>query len=263
MRSRLRISSEHQRRSKIWWCWLRRPLENTQNLGLHLLSLCPHTPMASSICRGLIECNGARINIFGKTELLPQSLRDAISMAEMMSRQNNKICLNYCIPYTSQHEITNAVQSTINQCNSRLSTPGLPLCDDTITEKDIEAELMTSKAGCPSLDILIRTSGVKRLSDFLLWQCCENTQIQFCSKSWPEFSLLTFVSIILDYQRKAWSRCWSMSYSLVLMSRCCKSSFDLSHLCSTLIQQVKFNRLKIFIIKSSILAENMLSTDVL
>ena len=79
---------------------------------------------------------------------------------------------------------------------------------------------MTSKS--PPLDILVRTSGVKRLSDFLLWQvilslnvfftfvhiyrfqCCENTQIQFSNTFWPDFGLFDFVPILLDYQWKVW-----------------------------------------------------------
>ena len=85
---------------------------------------------------------------------------------------------------------------------------------------------MTSLAGSPPLDILIRTSGVKRLSDYLLWQvrslplcfgtkrlmlmfpsqCSEGTQLQFSSTYWPEFGLWDFVPIILDYQRKVWAK---------------------------------------------------------
>jgi ditrans,polycis-polyprenyl diphosphate synthase len=102
-----------------------------------------------------------------------------------------------------------------------------------ITEKDIDAQLMTSRVGCPPLDILIRTSGVKRLSDFLLWQvtvspfsaflkrglisfpkqCCEDTQIHFVSTYWPDFGLWDFIPIILDYQRKVWSQQAEHSHS--------------------------------------------------
>jgi hypothetical protein len=82
---------------------------------------------------------------------------------------------------------------------------------------------MISKVGSPPLDILVRTSGVKRLSDFMLWQarsllfiyhawliknlqCCEDTQLHLASAYWPEFGLWDFVPIILDYQRKVWAR---------------------------------------------------------
>lgn len=91
---------------------------------------------------------------------------------------------------------------------------------------------MTARAGSPPLDLLVRTSGVRRLSDFLLWQvrpvspptqislrlllcyapaprsatqCCENTQLQFSPTYWPDFGLWDFVPIVLDYQRRAWA----------------------------------------------------------
>ena len=96
-----------------------------------------------------------------------------------------------------------------------------------VTEKDIEDHLMTAKVNSPPLDILIRTSGVKRLSDYLLWQvgpggitlnqsvtscthpirqCTENTQIHFIDTFWPDMGLLDLLPIILDYQRKIWSQ---------------------------------------------------------
>ena len=87
------------------------------------------------------------------------------------------------MPYTSRDEITTAVEACVgdfiaNGCNERYIII-LPLVSETsyviliprsITEKDIDDHLMTSLAGSPPLDILIRTSGVNRLSDFLLWQ---------------------------------------------------------------------------------------------
>lgn len=89
-----------------------------------------------------------------------------------------------------------------------------------ITEKEIDSQLGISLGGSPPLDILVRTSGVKRLSDFMLWQvrtfralvskfmliyilqCSEDTQLQFSSAYWPDFGLFDFVPVILDYQRR-------------------------------------------------------------
>ncbi len=89
-----------------------------------------------------------------------------------------------------------------------------------ITEKDIDSQLGISLGGSPPLDILVRTSGVKRLSDYMLWQVCissalrsktwligfhqcsEDTQLQFSSAYWPDFGLFDFIPVILDYQRK-------------------------------------------------------------
>ncbi|CAM6119294.1 unnamed protein product [Calypogeia fissa] len=70
---------------------------------------------------------------------------------------------------------------------------------DLITVKEIESHLYT--AGCPPPDILIRTSGETRLSNFMLWQCCSYSRLAFCRVLWPDFSLRHLAWIILDYQR--------------------------------------------------------------
>jgi ditrans,polycis-polyprenyl diphosphate synthase len=60
-------------------------------------------------------------------------------------------------------------------------------------------------APAPPPDILVRTSGVARLSDFLLWQCSAHTQLQFARACWPEFGLRDLVPVLLDFQRRAWA----------------------------------------------------------
>jgi len=114
-----------------------------------------------------------------------------------MTRQNDKAILNIHMPYASRHEITMAVQAAVNK-----SLDAGEGDDPQITEKDIEDQLMTSRVGSPPLDILVRTSGVKRLSDYLLWQCCENTQIHFIDTYWPDFGLWDFIPVLLEYQQK-------------------------------------------------------------
>jgi len=161
-----------------------------------LLELCQHGD--------LLDEHGVRLNVVGNVKLLPQSVQRAVRKAEDMTRHNNRSIFNICMPYTSRDEITTAVEACVrdfmaNGCNER-----------PITEKDIDNNLMTSQVGSPPLDILVRTSGVNRLSDFLLWQCCEDTQLQFVPTFWPEFGLFDFIPIILDYQRKVWNSCISV-----------------------------------------------------
>lgn len=69
---------------------------------------------------------------------------------------------------------------------------------ESITEATIEEHLFT--AGNPPLDLLVRTSGVKRLSDFMLWQCHERTEIVFLDVLWPEFDLWHFLPILVEWQ---------------------------------------------------------------
>ncbi|EMD38029.1 hypothetical protein CERSUDRAFT_93552 [Gelatoporia subvermispora B] len=153
-----------------------------------LLEICQHGD--------LLEQYGVRLNIVGNTALFPERVRVAARKAEDISRHNDKSILNLCMPYASSDEMATAVQSAVNK--------GLAAEDD-ITVEDIDSQLMTTLGRSPPLDLLIRTSGVKRLSDFLLWQCCENTQLQFSPTYWPDFGLWDIVPMLLDYQRKAWA----------------------------------------------------------
>ncbi|KAI9046742.1 hypothetical protein LZ554_009480 [Drepanopeziza brunnea f. sp. 'monogermtubi'] len=69
---------------------------------------------------------------------------------------------------------------------------------ESITSDTLEDHMFT--AGDPPLDMLIRTSGVNRLSDFMLWQCHENTEIVFLDVLWPEFDLWSFLPVLVEYQ---------------------------------------------------------------
>ena len=69
---------------------------------------------------------------------------------------------------------------------------------ETISSEAIEDRLFT--AGDPPLDLLIRTSGVKRLSDFMLWQCHEDTELVFLDCLWPEFDLWQFLPVLVEWQ---------------------------------------------------------------
>lgn len=72
---------------------------------------------------------------------------------------------------------------------------------ETITADTLTDNMLT--AGAPPLDLLIRTSGVKRLSDFMLWQCHEKTSIVFLDCLWPEFDLWQFLPVLVEWQ---WQR---------------------------------------------------------
>jgi len=75
---------------------------------------------------------------------------------------------------------------------------------ETITSDVIGEHLLT--AGDPPLDILVRTSGVKRLSDFMLWQCHQDTELVFLDCLWPEFDLWQFLPVLVEWQ-------WRRKYS--------------------------------------------------
>ncbi|PKX92642.1 undecaprenyl diphosphate synthase family protein [Aspergillus novofumigatus IBT 16806] len=71
---------------------------------------------------------------------------------------------------------------------------------DTITRQTLTDHMLTK--GNPPLDLLVRTSGVERLSDFMLWQCDEDTEIVFLDVLWPEFDLWHFLPVLLGWQRR-------------------------------------------------------------
>ena len=88
-----------------------------------------------------------------------------------------------------------------------------PLNDDEIAKyretypdpETITSEILTDHmytAGLPPVELLVRTSGVERLSDFLLWQCHENTEIVFLKTLWPELDLWTFLPVLVEWQWK-------------------------------------------------------------
>lgn len=69
---------------------------------------------------------------------------------------------------------------------------------ETITPETIDRHMYT--AGCPPLDLFVRTSGVERLSDFMLWQCHQDTHIFFLKCFWPEFDLWHFLPVLVEWQ---------------------------------------------------------------
>lgn len=69
---------------------------------------------------------------------------------------------------------------------------------ELITAQTLTDNMMTADA--PPLDLLVRTSGVERLSDFMLWQCHENTSIVFLKCLWPEFDLWQFLPVLVEWQ---------------------------------------------------------------
>ncbi|KAG5338042.1 hypothetical protein C0989_008346 [Termitomyces sp. Mn162] len=139
--------------------------EKLIEIASHGLALDMNAPISSvtDFCSDLLNQYGVRMNVVGNVGLLPASVQKAVRRAERMTRHNNVAIFNLHMPYASRYEITLAVQSCVR--NSIASND-----DRVITEDDIDRQLLTSLGGSPPLDVLVRTSGVKRLSDYLLWQ---------------------------------------------------------------------------------------------
>ena len=125
--------------------------------------------------------NEIRINIIGRKQGLPKDIRRIIEFIKRKTIKNKKITLNLAINYGSKEEIINACKKLLKNKNKKFDA------------KSFENQLYTKNI--PDPDILIRTGGNKRLSNFLLWQLAY-TEIFFIDKLWPDFNERDYKEII-------------------------------------------------------------------
>lgn len=121
---------------------------------------------------------GFRMNIIGVLDALPDKTRKVLEEAMEESRNNTGLNLNICMNYGSQREILLAAKKYAKDVMNGKA-------DFTLDEEGFENYLMT--AGFPPVDLLIRTSGEQRISNYLLWQIAY-AELEFVPESWPEFT---------------------------------------------------------------------------
>ena len=137
--------------------------------------------------------NGARLRVIGnRAGLAPDIVRD-IADAEKMTCANGRIDVNICINYGARDEILQATRTL-----ARRVAAG-ELSADGIDEARFEQELLT--AGVPDPDLLIRTSGEQRISNFLLWQCAY-AELVFVDTLWPDFGKHHLEEAIAEFRRR-------------------------------------------------------------
>ena len=127
---------------------------------------------------------GVKINIIGKKSGLPSDIRKTVNSIEKKTFKNKRITINLALNYGSKEEILNATRSLFKKQNIK------------INEKTFTQNLYTKNM--PDPEILIRTGGAKRLSNFLLWQLAY-TEIFFIDKMWPDFNEKDFNNIIKKF----------------------------------------------------------------
>ena len=128
--------------------------------------------------------NGIKVKIIGNKPKLASNLKKIIKLAENKTRKNKKISVQLALNYGSKQEIINSMK-IVNKKKQK------------ITIKNFEKNLYTS--GFPDPDILIRTGGQRRLSNFLLWQIAY-TEIFFVKKMWPDFNNNDFQKILNKFK---------------------------------------------------------------
>jgi ditrans,polycis-polyprenyl diphosphate synthase len=144
-----------------------------------------------------------RINFWGNLDMLCEPVRLAAQKLMESTAENTGLVLSVCMPYNSTSEIVNAVNEA---CAERREMSQKENAGDAVNN-GVHSEISVAdldrhmySAGCPDLDIVIRTSGETRLSNFLLWQTTFS-HLQNPDPLWPEFSFRRLVWAILQYQR--------------------------------------------------------------
>lgn len=140
-----------------------------------------------------IFSKGLRIHAIGDLERLPDTVREQLLNIIELTKNNNKGNLILALSYGSQREILNAVK----EISKKVKDGDVDIND--IDEKLFENHLYTKNF--PPVDLLIRTSGEVRISNFLLWQIAY-AELQFLDTLWPDFTKEDFFQCIVNYQSK-------------------------------------------------------------
>jgi len=140
----------------------------------------------------LVE-NNIRLNVIGNIDELPKDLQQKVLEITELTKGNTKMTLTIALNYGSQDEIKQAIKSIATDVkNGDLEV-------EDINETVIENYLMTSDL--PPLDLMIRTSGELRISNYLLWQLAY-AELYFTSIAWPDFKEEQLYEALLDYQKR-------------------------------------------------------------
>lgn len=137
--------------------------------------------------------NNIRFRIIGEKDKLPVNVAERLQQCIKRTSVNTGMCLVLALSYSSKWELTEAVKQIAAQVACQ------KLAVDEITDKTIDQYLATSFM--PDPDLLIRTGGEIRLSNYLLWQCAYS-ELYFCDTYWPDFKAEEFCKAIYDYQQR-------------------------------------------------------------
>ena len=140
-----------------------------------------------------ISKNNVRLMVVGDKSRLSQLTFSNLSEAEKMTEMNTGLTMILAISYSSRWEIVEAAKRIASEVKAG------SLNVDQIDEKVFSDHLAT--AGIPDPDLLIRTSGELRISNFLMWQL-SYSELYFTPVSWPEFKKEQFFEAIIDYQKR-------------------------------------------------------------
>ena len=137
--------------------------------------------------RGEMMKNGIRLNAAGDLERLPAEVREKLASVRAETAANRGMVLTLALSYGGRQELVHAARRAAAARGTALEAA------------DLEAALWT--AGLPELDLLVRTSGERRISNFLLWQCAY-AELVFTDVLWPDFRDLELLAALAEYQAR-------------------------------------------------------------
>ena len=138
-----------------------------------------------------IHEESTKIKFIGDLTPFPKNLKEIIFSSESLTKNNNKFLFNVCVNYGGRQEIVKvAKEIALKSCSGEIKP-------SEINEELFNAELLTQ--GIKDPELLIRTSGEKRISNFLLWQLAYS-EIYISEVLWPDFNEFEFLKAIIDYQ---------------------------------------------------------------
>ena len=168
-------------------------LENLSRPKLELKNLM--TLLSSTIKSEIkkMKDNNIKFNVFGFRNKLSKRLNDQLDYAILETKNNTGLNLNLALAYSSRQELTNSIKNI----NSDILNNSLKIED--INEEKLNSYLFTHNI--PDPDLLIRTGGENRLSNFLLWQCAY-TELYFSNKYWPDFREEDLYKALNEYKNR-------------------------------------------------------------
>jgi undecaprenyl diphosphate synthase len=137
--------------------------------------------------------NGVRLNAIGNLEMLPPNAIELLNQSFEKTKTNDKIVLTLALSYSAKWEITNAARKLAEKVKNGELLP------EQITEEKMDMALNTNDM--PDPELLIRTSGELRISNFLLWQLAY-AEFYFTDELWPDFNKESFFIAIKDFQTR-------------------------------------------------------------
>ena len=130
--------------------------------------------------------NGVRLTVIGRRDRLPDGIAAAIARAEAATAGGEVLHLRIAVDYSSRDAILNAAAK---------------LAGTTEPSRELFSQLVTGEAGLRDVDLIIRTSGEKRLSDFLLWEGAY-AELHFTERMWPEFDTQDLEEALASFHRR-------------------------------------------------------------